>query len=73
MKVGYIFYKKRVSSNLVIPFRSAQPMNGKIASLSQDVYRIMSNCEKNTARETVIACLEDFCTRLRDSSYPVIQ
>ena len=56
---------------MVIPFKSAQPMNMKIASLSQDAYRILSNCEKHTERSTVIQCLEEFCSRLRISGYPV--
>ena len=43
-KVGYKFYKKGVSTNLVTPYKSAQAINGKIASLSQDMFRIMANC-----------------------------
>ena len=42
-KFEYMFYKKEVSSLAVTPYISAQPLNGKVASLSQDVVRILSN------------------------------
>ena len=40
-KFEYMFYKKEVSSMAVTEFRSAQPLNGKVASLSQDVVRVI--------------------------------
>merc|ERR1711888_132081 len=47
-KIDDLFFKKPVSSSMVTPYRSAQPLNGKVASLSQDVVRILYNCEKGT-------------------------
>merc|ERR1712208_250415 len=41
--LGYKFYKKPISSRWVTPFRSAQGLNGKISTLSQDVFRVLSN------------------------------
>ena len=69
--VEYIFFKKEVSSQELTPYRSAQPLNGKVATLSQEVVRILSNCEKTTEKATKMECLEGFCARLNRSGYPV--
>ena len=66
-KVEYRFFKKPGSSPLVTPYRSAQSTNGKIASLSQEVYRILSNCSREIARAEQVELLETFCKRLLDS------
>ena len=68
--VGYKFYKKPVSSVFVTPFHSAQALNGKISSLSQDVFRIQSNCNFAVTQEERVELVEVFCDRLRWSGYP---
>ena len=70
-KIEYLFYKKLVSTNLVTPYRSAQPLNGKVASLAQDAVRILSNCDRGANHAEVMECLEKFATRLQRSGYPV--
>ena len=70
-RISYLFYKKGVSTNWVTPYKSAQPLNSKVASLSQDVYRIISNCEKDVPRDEVVKCLDKFCARLKLSGYPI--
>ena len=69
-KIQYRFYRKPMATNLVTDFNSAHSLNSKIATLSQDVYRILANCSPDT--ETVEKCtlLEDFIERLKVSSYP---
>ena len=69
-KIQYRFYRKPMATNLVTDFNSAHSLNSKIATLSQDVYRILANCCPDT--ETVEKCtlLEDFIERLKVSSYP---
>lgn len=69
-KIGYMFYKKEVSTNLVTPYRSAQPINGKICSLSQDVFRVMSNSNYVVTMDEKIAMLDNFCARMEASGYP---
>ena len=69
-KLAYRFYKKKVSSPLLMPFRSAQPINGKVASLTQDVFRIMSHCSPDTSIEERRNFLEEFSSRLEASGYP---
>ena len=70
-KIDYLFFKKPVSSSMVTPYRSAQPLNGKVATLSQDVVRLLSNCEKGTDHSDVMYCMEKFTMRLQRSGYPV--
>ena len=50
--------------------RSAQSLNGKIATLSQEVYRVLSNCSKDIKREEQVELLEEFTNRLQVSGYP---
>ena len=69
--VGYKFYKKAVSTKFVTPFRSAQALNRKVASLSQDVFGIQANTSKVVTHSEVIDMLDDFCHRLEVSGYPV--
>ena len=69
--VGYKFYKKAVSTRFVTPFRSAQAINGKVASLSQDVFRILANTNEVMTQSEVVNMLDDFCHRLEVSGYPV--
>ena len=49
--VGYKHFKKLMSSKWVTPHRSAQGMNGKIATLSQDVFRLLSNSNWAVSKE----------------------
>ena len=70
-KVGYQFYKKSVSSRMLTPYRSAQSHNGKIATLSQEVFRVMANCNEFVTLEERKELLEDLSDRLRISGYPV--
>ena len=44
---------------------SAHSLNSKIATLTQDVYRIMSNCSPDTELEERKEHLEEFTRRLR--------
>ena len=67
---GYMFYKKPVSSKLVTPYRSAQATNAKIASLSQDVFRTLANCNYGVSIDEQVELLEVFSERLRVSGYP---
>ena len=64
-KIQYRFYRKPMATNLVTDFNSAHSLNSKIATLSQDVYRILANCSPDT--ETVEKCtlVEDFIDRLK--------
>ena len=68
--VGYKFFKKPISSKFVTPFHSAQTLNGKIASLSQDIFRMQSNGNFAVTKEERIELVESFCDRLRWSGYP---
>ena len=69
--IGYKFYKKGVSSNWVTPYRSAQGMNGKVASLSQDVFRLLSNSNWAVSQAEKVELIDRFCGRLEMSGYPV--
>ena len=53
------------------PFRSAQAINGMIASLSQEVFRTQANCNFDVTPEERRELVEDFCSRLKQSGYPV--
>ena len=55
---------------MLTPFRSAQSHNGKIASLSQEVFRIMSNCNEFVSVAERTELLEDLSERLKMSGYP---
>ena len=70
-QIRYRFFKKPLSSKWVTPYESAQPINGKIASLSQDTFRILSNSSQNATKGEKVEMLETFCERLRYSGYPV--
>ena len=70
-RINYLFFRKPLSTKLVTPYRSAQSVNGKMASLSQDVFRILSNCSREAEKSDVMGCLEDYCERLRKSGYPM--
>ena len=52
------------------PFRSAQALNGKIATLSQDMFRIQANCNGLVTEKERVELTEDFCDRLQASGYP---
>ena len=66
----YRFFRKPLSSDWVTPFNSAQPMNGKMATLSQDVFRMLNNCSLDITRTERVEILESFCSRLRFNGYP---
>ena len=70
-KVRYRFYKKPMSSPYVTPFRLVQPLNGKIASLSQNVFRLMSNRSDETSVAERMEILDKFSSRLEVSGYPI--
>ena len=59
-RVAYKFYKKPVSTKYVTPYRSAQAINGKIATLSQDVFRILANCSDSVRPEERAELLDQF-------------
>merc|ERR1712105_32193 len=46
-------------------------MNGKVATLSQDVFRLLSNSNWAVTREEKVEMLDKFCGRLEMSGYPV--
>ena len=50
-------------------YHSTHSLNSKIATLTQDVYRIMSNCSPETMLEEGSAHLEECTRRLRLSHY----
>ena len=58
-QIAYRFYKKPVSSRMLTPYRSAQSHNGKVAQLSQEVFRILSNCNEFVTLEERMELLED--------------
>ena len=70
-KIGYSFYKKPMSSKWVMPYKSAQAMNGKMSSLSQDVFRTLANNNEFVTKQEKTEMLEKFADRLRISGYPV--
>ena len=69
-KLQYRFFKKPGSTPLVTPMRSAQSINGKIATLSQEVFRILTNCSRDVTRDEEVELLETFTKRLQVSGYP---
>ena len=69
-RLQYRFYRKPMATDLVTDYHSAHSLNSKIATLTQDVYRIMSNCSPETTLEEKSAHLEEFTRRLRLSHYP---
>merc|ERR1712082_311127 len=69
-KIQYRFYRKPMATNLVTDFNLAHSLNWKIATLSQDVYRILANCSPDTEMVEKCTLLEDFINRLKVSSYP---
>ena len=69
-QIGYRFYKKEVSSRLLTPYRSAQAFNGKMATLSQEVFRVLSNCNEVVTMVEKKELLEDLSDRMRVSGYP---
>ena len=66
-QVAYKFYKKPVSTRLLTPYRSAQSFNGKMATLSQEVFRVMSNSNEMVTTEERFEMLEDLSDRLKIS------
>merc|ERR1711895_197308 len=69
-RLQYRFYRKPMATDLVTDYHSANSRNSKIATLTQDVYRIMSNCSPETTVDERSAHLEEFIRRLRLSHYP---
>ena len=69
-RLQYRFYRKPMATDLVTDYHSTHSLNSKIATLTQDVYRIMSNCSPDTGLEERKAHLEEFTRRLRLSHYP---
>merc|ERR1712215_569228 len=68
--IQYRLYRKPMATDLVTWDHSAHSLNSKIATLTQDVYRIMSNCSHETTVDERSAHLEEFTRRLRLSHYP---
>merc|ERR1711888_198478 len=50
-RIQYRFFRKPLSSKWVTPYNSAQPINSKIATQSQDTFRILNNCSKDVTKE----------------------
>ena len=69
-RLQYRFYRKPMATDLVTDYHSAHSLNSKIATLTQDVYRIISSCSPETELEERKAHLEKFTRRLRLSHYP---
>merc|ERR1712030_184379 len=64
-KIKYRYYRKPMATKLVTDFNSAHPMNSKIATLSQEVYRHLSNCSPDTDMTEKSTILESLIDRLR--------
>merc|ERR1712030_19899 len=69
-KICYRYYRKPMATKLVTDFNSAHSMNAKVATLSQDVYRHLSNCSPDTEIAEKCNILESFIDRLIISHYP---
>ena len=69
-KIQYRYYRKPMATNLVTDFNSAHSMNSKMATLSQDVYRLLANCSPDTEMAEKCIILEAFIDRLKISNYP---
>ena len=69
-KIQYRFYRKPMATNLVTDFKSAHSMNSKMATLTQDVYRVLANCSPDTEMVEKCILLEAFIDRLKISNYP---
>merc|ERR1712055_1194187 len=69
-KICYRYYRKPMATKLVTDFNSAHSMNAKVATLSQDVYRHLSNCSPDTEMAEKCNILESFIDRLIISHYP---
>ena len=47
-KIKYRYFRKPMATKLVTDFNSAHSMSSKVATLSQEVYRHLSNCSPDT-------------------------
>ena len=54
----------------MVQFRSAQPLNGKVATLAQETVRVLANSHRDAPHEDVMTCLEGLVNKLQKSGYP---
>jgi hypothetical protein len=65
----YEFYRKSMSSRLVMMQRSAMPKSMKRSVLTQEAIRILRNCSDQLPWSRVTTILSDFCLRMKISGY----
>ncbi len=65
----YEFYRKSMSSRLVMMQTSAMPKSMKRSVLTQEAIRILRNCSDQLPWSRVTTILSDFCLRMKISGY----
>ena len=68
-KVIFEHYEKPMKSNLVVQRRSALSENVKVASLTQEVVRVLLNCSEDLDDAKRVDHLNDLSVKLKTSGY----
>lgn len=68
--IYYEFYRKPMANRLLMLHSSAIPEKIKRTTLTQEVIRILRNCQPDLPWEQKIKHLNTFTERMRDSDYP---
>ena len=63
------FYRKDMSTRIVMMSRSAMPKNMKRSALTQEGIRILKNCSEDIPWERIAQLLSDFSLRMKISGY----